>query len=162
MPKIIDRDKYRCELAERAAGFFSKHGYAGVGMRGIADHLGMSKSALYHYFPTKEALFLASTKVVMSRTAGAPIDTMGSQEAQLAALMDVLRANFGSELTLVFDYLRGKTPEEIASDEAMQISLSTYLNIMERIVGPERASQTLSAVMGELMLDYLSGGVLSD
>ena len=34
-------------------------------MRGVAQHLGVSKSALYHYFPTKEALFLACTQQVM-------------------------------------------------------------------------------------------------
>ena len=160
MPKIIDRDKYKKDLAERAAGFFSKHGYAGVGMRGIAEHLGVSKSALYHYFPTKESLFLASTESIMSRVGEAPLDVATTESAQLLALVDSMRGDFGPEMALVFDYLRGKSPTEIAADETMQMSRSTYLKAVERIVGPERAVETLSVVIGRLMLDYLSGGDL--
>jgi len=160
MPKIVDRDRYKKDLAERAAGFFSKHGYAGVGMRGIAEHLGMSKSALYHYFPTKETLFLASTKTVMSRVDEAPLDATMTVEEQLQALENSMRSEFGAEMALAFDYLRGKNADEVASDEAMQLSLSTYLNVVEQIVGPERAAEALSTIMGKLILDYLSGGTL--
>ena len=160
MPKIVDRDKYKKDLAERAARFFSKHGYAGVGMRGIAEHLGMSKSALYHYFPTKASLFVASTESIMNRLEEAPLNVAMTEAAQLQVLVDSMQGDFGSEMALVFEYLRGKTPTEIASDEAMQLSLSTYLKTVERIVGPERAIETLSVVMGHLILDYLSGGTL--
>lgn len=161
MPKIVDRDRYMKDLAERAAGSFSKHGYAGVGMRGIAEHLGISKSALYHYFPTKESLFLASTEVIMSRVDHVVLDSGMTETAQLQALVDSMQGDFGAEMALLFDYLRGKSQAEIASDEAMQISLSTYLKVVDRIVGPERAVETLAVVMGRLMLDYLSGGELS-
>lgn len=161
MPKIIDREKYMNDLATRAAGFFSKHGYAGVGMRGVADHLGMSKSALYHYFPTKEALFLACTKSTMSRMSGTTFDAATSEDVQLQMLVSSMRADFGAEMALVFDYLRGKSPEQIASDEAMQLSLSAYLKTVELIVGPERAAKTLSDIMGGLLLDYLSGETLN-
>ena len=57
MPKIIDRDAYRAELAGKAIAVFTEHGYNGLGMRGIAEAIGVSKSALYHYFPTKKDLF---------------------------------------------------------------------------------------------------------
>jgi AcrR family transcriptional regulator len=160
MPKIIDRDKYKKDLAERAAGFFAKHGYAGVGMRGIAEHLGMSKSALYHYFPTKESLFVASTESIMSRVDYAALDSATTEAPQLKVLVDSMRGDFGPEMALLFDYLRGKSRAEIASDEAMQLALSTYLKAVKRIVGPERAVETLSVVMGHLMMDYLSGGTL--
>lgn len=159
MPKVVDRDKYKRDIAVRAAGFFSKHGYAGVGMRGIAEHLGMSKSALYHYFPTKQALFVASTESIMSRVDEASSDVEMTEEEQLQNLVASMRSEFGSEMGLVFDYLRGKSPAEIAADDAMQISCSTYLKVVERIVGPERAVETLTVVMGRLMLDYLSGGI---
>jgi AcrR family transcriptional regulator len=160
MPKIVDREKYKKDLAERAAGFFSKHGYAGVGMRGIAEYLGLSKSALYHYFPTKESLFFACTEIIMSGNGEIVFDDSISEEAKLQALVNSMRSEFGAEMALVFDYLRGKNPAEIASDEAMQISLAAYLKTVERIVGPERAVETLSGVLGKLMLDYLSGETL--
>lgn len=158
MPKIIDRDAHKKELAERAAVFFSKHGYAGVGMRGIADHLGVSKSALYHYFPTKEALFLACTETIMGRIGEIDVDDGATEEAKLEALVRSMKSDFGAEMSLVFDYLRGKTAQEIADDKAMQISLSTFLGTVERIVGAERAVETLERVMGRLLVDYMSGG----
>ena len=66
MPKIVDHDAYREELVAQAVKYFSDHGYAGASMRKIADHLGVSKSAIYHYFPSKADLFLACTKHMMS------------------------------------------------------------------------------------------------
>ncbi|NRB17602.1 MAG: TetR/AcrR family transcriptional regulator [Rhodobacteraceae bacterium] len=160
MPKIIDRDEYKKELAKRAAGFFSQHGYAGIGMRGIAEHLGVSKSALYHYFPTKEALFLASTEFAMIGVSQINPDPTATEEDQLLALVNSMRRGFGAEMSLVLEYLRGKSSEEIASDEAMQVSLSTYLKTVEGIVGTERAVEALEIVMGKLMLEHLSGGSL--
>jgi predicted transcriptional regulator len=62
MPKNVDHDAYRLELAQKAARLFSKQGFAGLGMRSIAKELGISKSALNHYFPTKKGLLLAPRK----------------------------------------------------------------------------------------------------
>ena len=65
MPKIVDHDAYRRELVEKATQLFSGHGFSGLGMRQIANELGISKSALYHYFPSKELLFSACTEYVV-------------------------------------------------------------------------------------------------
>ncbi len=65
MPKIVDREAYRSELIAKAVDIFSEHGLNGLGMRGIAEALGVSKSALYHYFSSKEELFTACTEFVL-------------------------------------------------------------------------------------------------
>lgn len=161
MPKIVDRDAYKKELAERAAGFFSRHGYDGIGMRGIAVHLGVSKSALYHYFPTKESLFLACTETIMQRISEVVPDPALTQDEQLQVLLSVIRPGFSQEMALLFEYLRPKNQTQIAQDEAMQVSLSAYLKLIEPIVGADQAVATLEILIGKLMLDYLSGGTLS-
>ncbi|WP_026479449.1 TetR/AcrR family transcriptional regulator [Ahrensia sp. 13_GOM-1096m] len=161
MPKIVNRVKYIEELATKAAGYFSQHGYAGVGMRGIAEHLGVSKSALYHYFPTKEALFLACTQSVMGRVGETISSTGKSENEQLSALYTSMKDEFGSEMILVLEYLRGKNSQEIAEDAAMQVALSAFLETIERIVGADRAVHTLENIIGKLMLDYLSGGAIA-
>ena len=158
MPKIIDHDAHKKDLARRAAAVFSKHGYAGIGMRGIAEHLNVSKSALYHYFPTKEALFLDSTEFVMSQIMEDVPENPLSEDDGLRHLVASMKKDFGAEMVLVFEYLRGKDPAHIASDEAMQSALSTYLQSVERIVGVEKAHETLVRIMGTLMIDYMSGG----
>ena len=62
MPKIVDRDQYRKELIEKSFDLFAEKGYASITMREIAQGLGVSTGTLYHYFPSKEALFLQLMK----------------------------------------------------------------------------------------------------
>ena len=156
MPKIVDHDAHRADLALRAASYFSEHGYGGVSMRKVATHLGVSKSALYHYFPTKEALFLACTKEVMKSVA-VPQASGASQEAQIQALTKAMAPHFGSEMALLFDYLRGKTAEEIAQDEAMQVSMAAHHAAVAEIVGEDAAQETLEHMMGQLLIGYFRG-----
>jgi AcrR family transcriptional regulator len=56
MPKIVDHDQYRKDLIHKAFDLFAEKGYA-ITMRQIAQELGVSTGTLYHYFPSKEALF---------------------------------------------------------------------------------------------------------
>ena len=57
MPKIVDRDRYRKELLSKCFDLFADKGYGSVTMRQIAQELEVSIGTLYHYFPSKEALF---------------------------------------------------------------------------------------------------------
>ena len=157
MPKIVDHTAHSQDLALRAAKYFSDHGYAGTSMRKIAAYLGLSKSALYHYFPTKEHLFLACTRQVMGGFDRNFIDATASDEENLAQLKEVLRKDFASEMALVFEYLRGKSSTEIANDEAMQVAMDAYRKMVASIVGEDEAEEHLARLFGSLMLDYMSG-----
>ena len=157
MPKIVDHKAHSQDLALRAAKYFSDHGYAGTSMRKIAAYLGLSKSALYHYFPTKEHLFLACTRQVMGGFDRNFIDATASDEENLAQLKEVLRKDFASEMALVFEYLRGKSSTEIANDEAMQVAMDAYRKMVASIVGQDEAEESLARLFGSLMLDYMSG-----
>ncbi len=157
MPKIVDHKAHSQDLAQRAAKYFSDHGYAGTSMRKVAAYLGLSKSALYHYFPTKEHLFLACTRQVMGGLDRTFIDATASDEENLAQLKEVLRKDFASEMALVFEYLRGKSSTEIANDEAMQVAMDAYRKMVASIVGEDEAEERLARLFGSLMLDYMSG-----
>ena len=157
MPKIVDHKAHSQDLAQRAAKYFSDHGYAGTSMRKVAAYLGLSKSALYHYFPTKEHLFLACTRQVMGGFDGNFIDATASEEENLAQLKEVLRKDFASEMALVFEYLRGKSSTEIANDEAMRVAMDAYRKMVASIVGEDEAEECLARLFGSLMLDYMSG-----
>lgn len=58
MPKIVDRKQYRRELLHKSFELFAQKGYGTITMRQIAEGLGVSTGTLYHYFPSKEAIFL--------------------------------------------------------------------------------------------------------
>lgn len=157
MPKKIDHDAHKEDIARRAASYFSEHGYSGVGMRGVAQYLGMSKSALYHYFPNKKALFLACTKQLVREFPETSDNGSQSEAMQLQQLFEFIKDDFGSEMALLFDYLRGKSSDEIAGDPAMHEAMSYFLGLVTRIVGEERAPDTLEQIMGSLLLYYFSG-----
>ncbi|MEM9451864.1 MAG: TetR/AcrR family transcriptional regulator [Cyanobacteria bacterium P01_E01_bin.6] len=58
MPKIVDHDRYRKELLSNCLDLFAKRGYGSITMRQIAQALGVSTGTLYHYFPSKESIFI--------------------------------------------------------------------------------------------------------
>ncbi|GAB4217600.1 MAG: TetR/AcrR family transcriptional regulator [Synechococcales cyanobacterium] len=58
MPKIVDHDQYRRELLLKAFDLFAERGYGSLTMRHLADGLGVSTGTLYHYFQSKEDVFL--------------------------------------------------------------------------------------------------------
>ncbi|TYC72264.1 TetR/AcrR family transcriptional regulator [Stappia sp. BW2] len=167
MPKQIDHEAYRLELARKAAPLFSELGYSGLGMRQVAEALGLSKSALYHYFPTKKSLFLACTETVMREmTAGgdtAPHSKSPKSQEPATALIDFaksLEPGFASEMSLLFDYLRGKTATEIAADPAMQLANDHLRRHVEGLVGSEAADSALCLLMGALLMRHFTGGTL--
>lgn len=57
MPKIVNHEQYRNELLEKSFDCFTSNGYSGLTMRDLAKHLGVSTGTLYHYFPSKVAIF---------------------------------------------------------------------------------------------------------
>src|SRR5512133_1506997 len=61
MPRIIPgyKDEVRKKIIEAAYNLFLSRGYAGTTMDGIAGALGVTKPALYQYFPGKEELYAA-------------------------------------------------------------------------------------------------------
>ena len=56
----MDVDERRRQLLERGAELFTAHPYDELSMNKIAAEVGISKSLLYHYFPSKQAFFEAT------------------------------------------------------------------------------------------------------
>ena len=56
----LDVDERRRRLLELGADLFTRHEYDGLSMAKIAKEAGISKALLYHYFPSKEAYFVAT------------------------------------------------------------------------------------------------------
>jgi AcrR family transcriptional regulator len=53
-------DERRRQLLDAGAALFAQHAYEEISMRQIADAAGVSKPLLYHYFPSKNELFIAA------------------------------------------------------------------------------------------------------
>jgi AcrR family transcriptional regulator len=56
----LDVDERRRQLLELGADLFTRFAYDELSMAKIARQAGISKALLYHYFPSKEAYFVAT------------------------------------------------------------------------------------------------------
>ena len=91
----MDVDERRAQLLERGADLFTSHPYEELSMSKIAAEVGISKSLLYHYFPSKQAFFEATLSAwaeqLQERTAPDPALSPAEQ----------LQASLNGFLTLV-------------------------------------------------------------
>lgn len=156
MPKVVDHEKLRQELAERAARLFLRRGYSTLGMREIAAELGLSKSALYHYFPAKRDLFDAAVKVAVGRMASAfarPAGMPKGADGAVAAIVEGVRmldADFRDEIALLTDYLRN-VEDEAGAAVGIADANATLEASITAIVGSDQAWLVLTLCYGFLL-----------
>ncbi len=161
MPKIVDHEAYRRELAIKAVEIFTEHGINGLGMRGIAEFLSISKSALYHYFPSKEELFKASTEVFLEPSSlyglaeGEEIPQ--DKEQMLHKLISALDKRFRGEMTLMFDYTKNKDAQQVKDDSLLSLANQQFKTELGKVVGSENADQALALLLGGLTMRLFDG-----
>jgi TetR/AcrR family transcriptional repressor of nem operon len=90
----------REKILDTAEALFARCGFSGVGLREVADRVGLGKSSLFHHFPTKVDLYTAVLeRALLSiekrlQTAQAPEASSPEQlDLWLSALVDVLAEN---------------------------------------------------------------------
>jgi AcrR family transcriptional regulator len=69
MPKIVDHDERRSELAEAVWRLASREGLEAITVRGVAAEAGWSTGALVHYFSDKEELICFAFELTADRVA---------------------------------------------------------------------------------------------
>lgn len=153
MPKIVDHDALRADLARSAIPVFQAHGYHGIGMRKIAEALGVPKSSLYHYFPTKQDLFIACTEALELSPAEPDPDPV----VALVQMIVRLEESFGGELRLIVDYIGVRPRTEIADDAALKLYRDRMDAAIRQAVGPERLPLARALVYGVLLDRWLAG-----
>lgn len=122
MPKVVDREQYRKELLQGCIELFAQKGYGSITMRQIAEGLKVSTGTLYHYFDSKEAIFMQLVQELCEQDisrffAQAPVaETL---EARLQAIMDFVLTNtqyYQQQLMLWIDFFqqtRSGSDEEV-------------------------------------------------
>jgi AcrR family transcriptional regulator len=150
MPKIVDHDQYRKELLGKSFHLFAQHGYSAITMRQLAEGLGVSTGTLYHYFPSKQAIF---EQMILERVE----NSIRTFDANLAHL-----PNFKAKLIAVFQYFDHEEKE--ATDELLlyvefhqhQQREGQTNNIIQQIY--QRISQEATHLLGirdETLLQFL-------
>jgi AcrR family transcriptional regulator len=83
----------RDKILETSEALFARSGFAGVGMREVARDVGLSKSALFHHFPTKLELYSEVLGRVLGRLSDRlqpALDRAGDPGERLDACVDAL------------------------------------------------------------------------
>ncbi len=85
----------RAKILEIAEREFAESGFAGAHLQRIAEQVGVQKTALYYYFASKEALYVAVLRDMLEefdRVVAGALDSEGTPVERLERLLDAVNA----------------------------------------------------------------------
>ncbi|WP_026082729.1 TetR/AcrR family transcriptional regulator [Mastigocladopsis repens] len=132
MPKIIDHDQYRKELLSRCFDLFAEKGYSAITMRQIAEGLTVSTGTLYHYFPSKQALFEQLAEEISERDvlmAAAELEGTQTLQERLEVLGRFLEKNedyFIKWTYIWIDFCHHQDRQEFQKSSLFKLSIERY------------------------------------
>lgn len=164
----------RDKILEAAEALFARRGYAGVGMSEIADAVGLSKSSLFHHFPSKAQLYAAVADRILREVEDATAQALaggGSPAERLDRWVDTIIDLLGSRpaharmlLRSLFedDELSGTSDEERAVNERLRRIIGRTSDLLREGMGAGqlRAAHiphTLQSLIGLLIYHFASG-----
>ena len=122
-PPLVENQRER--ILERAAVLFGTHGFQGVGIAALAGDLGMSKAALFHYFPSKQDIYDSIVLDVLSGLSVSVREAVSDVDDPRTRLLDFMRAharffeeNYWKFVVMLVGF-GGVTPPRV--DEVVQI-----------------------------------------
>src|SRR5258705_5019153 len=81
------RQPSRDKILDCAEQLFARRGFAGIGLAEVAEQVGLSKSSLFHHFPSKAQLYAAVMARILDRietelmqslaVGGSPVSRLG-------------------------------------------------------------------------------------
>jgi AcrR family transcriptional regulator len=169
MPKIVDREQYRKQLLERSFELFAEIGYGKITMRQLAQKLGISTGTLYHYFPSKEAMFLQLVEELVQRditnfliqAESVPPDI----RSRVSAILNFTQENrdyFSKQLIIWMDYYQQQVGgEDNLKEELNQRSAAIFEQLdRETIEAINTYLQVDNYAIGEFILTFINGLLL--
>jgi len=149
MPKIVDSDQYRTELLRKAFDLLAEKGYAKVTTRQLSSELGISTGALYHYFPSKKALFeqlvdeMGQQDVLALQQQVAEAQTLADRIIRLGQFLIDNEAYFVKQTAIWIDFCLTINPDEISSnavlnrvDERYRGAIAQALDLQDPSLAP--------------------------
>lgn len=134
MPKLVDADQRRGELADAAARVIAREGIDGASLRGVAAEAGWTTGALVHYFASKRELlaFTLETSLAQRRTKHGDRTSATADQILRSMLFAALPTTASSRLhwivTLAF------AAQASADPELATIQRDAYLSFRSSVV----------------------------
>jgi AcrR family transcriptional regulator len=158
--KVTARER----VLDAARDLFAEHGVSGTSLQMIADHLGVTKAAVYHQFHTKDQIVLALVErpmqlmVVVLLEAEAEETRQAQLDVLLAGLVDLVLAN-PEEVSLI-----QRDPEVVRVLQTHDVFHDIAARLDHLLAGPhpDPASRIASALFGAGLLLMGHHPLLSD
>jgi|CXWK01.1.fsa_nt_gi AcrR family transcriptional regulator len=131
----------RATITTAATELFAQHGFAAVGMRAIADAVGIRPSSLYHHFPSKLDLLYAIALESTQDFVETQLPLVADEPSEAARIRRLLHAHIiyfhvhrQSEAVALRELqeLRANAPERYATIQSIRRSYQTALEQMIR------------------------------
>lgn len=141
MPKIVDSEQYRKELLHQCFDLLAEKGYANVTTRQLAQFLNISTGALYHYFPSKKALFeqlveeMSQQDVQMLQAVAAGNKTLPQRVRLLGELLVEREDYFVKQAALFVDFYRHTEIAETLNNPVFERIDQQYQQVMMTVLG---------------------------
>ncbi len=159
-------DRYsaaKLRTVDVALDLFAVHGVRGTSLQMIADRLGVTKAAIYHQFPTKDAIVVAVVEVKLLAIEEA-LDaaertgpTHEAREALLAAVIDDVVANRLTLSTLQADPVLFQVLADHESSRHLFVRLFSFLLGDEMDAHTRVRAAVLSAAIGASAHPFVVG-----
>jgi AcrR family transcriptional regulator len=164
----------RDKILDAAEDLFARRGFAGIGMREVAEASGLGKSSLFHHFRSKAELYAAVAGRILDlfdRRLTAALAAGGDPAARFDRWIDALMDTFAEHptsarllLRSLFedDDLTGASEEEQYADRTLKHLLSAVANLLREGMdsGAFRAANiphTLQSLIGLTVYHFASG-----
>ena len=169
----------REKILEVGESLFASSGYSGVGMRQIATAVGLSKSALFHHFPTKLELYGEVLDRVIERLERGLCDDAqhpGKTAEQLDHWIDSMIGTLAEDVPAARLILRALVDEEpfppfsLEPEERDQMSFEVRLDrvidrfrslleqgIADGVFRPVSIGDTIQTTIGAIVFHFASG-----
>jgi len=162
VPKVVDRERRRGDLAEAAVRVIARIGLEGVTVQSVASEAACSAGSIAHYFRNKEELLLHALRVVTEplieplRGAAQPPSTIESLRALVQASLPLDAARERDwRVRLAFWSRASGPPEEV------QLARQHWAEWRVLWEGAVRALQTDGALRADADPAEVSSGIVA-
>lgn len=148
-PPNADGQRTRQAILDAALALFAEKGYFGTSLRDVAGAVGVRESALYNYFPGKEALFealLAAETADKTELLSAALDAPGGDGR-------VTLERFAEAVLERFVQPRQQQLFRILLSDGLRLAREGRINLLERM-------QSSRPRLAEVMQHLIDAGVL--
>ncbi|MFB2834601.1 TetR/AcrR family transcriptional regulator [Floridanema evergladense] len=143
MPKIVDHEQYRRELLNKCFDLFAEKGYGSITMRQIADGLGVSTGTLYHYFPSKKAIYEQLVEEINRQDllkAAAELEGTKTLQERIEACGRFIQKNedyFIKQTFIMIDFCQSSDAQEIKGNPVFKLTIERTLQAVCEFLGFE-------------------------